>query len=336
MSEDVCLSIIVPIYNVEKYLGKCLDSLLRTGNIESTQIILVDDGSTDRSGVIADDYSEKYGFIECFHKQNGGLSDARNFGLNKATGRYVFFCDSDDMVAPDGLSVIIETSASTTVDVILWDGIAIDENDIVINSEINNILSHSGLSNAGSLFTGVETMVRQIEDHNRIAVPVWLRACRRSFLIDNELFFKEGLIHEDELWTPRVMMLSYKVLYIPDIVYRYRVRKNSIMNSDNNQEKHAQAMIGIMNELYGLYSQKTDDRKIYRVLISAWADKYLWLIGFYEAYKYGDSMKIPRFKIFNSCNSIKSRLKSTLLLFLGVRLYCYFFRIHNESKRLSL
>ena len=87
----ICLSIIVPVYNVSGYLSRCLDSLLLAANTGMTEIILVDDGSTDDSGNICDSYADRYGFISCYHKENGGLSDARNYGLEYAKGKYVYW-----------------------------------------------------------------------------------------------------------------------------------------------------------------------------------------------------------------------------------------------------
>ena len=130
-NDNPCLSVIIPVYNVERYLGRCIDSLLNTKGIENTEIILVDDGSTDESGRIADSYAEKHAVISCYHKENGGLSDARNYGLNRAKGRYVFFCDSDDMVVPGKFCKVIEDLAKSDADVLLWDGMTIGEDDSV-------------------------------------------------------------------------------------------------------------------------------------------------------------------------------------------------------------
>ena len=112
MSDRPCLSIVIPVYNVEDYLDRCLSSVISASGIQMTEIILVDDGSTDKSGRIADSYADQYEYIESFHKTNGGLSDARNYGLEKAKGKYVVFIDSDDMVVPDGLDRVYTEETS--------------------------------------------------------------------------------------------------------------------------------------------------------------------------------------------------------------------------------
>lgn len=107
------LSIIIPIYNVADSLRRCVDSVLAQ-RISDCELLLVDDGSTDESGAIADEYAAKYANIRCFHKPNGGLSDARNFGLQHAVGRYVTFVDSDDEVATDTYASLLQMLATHT------------------------------------------------------------------------------------------------------------------------------------------------------------------------------------------------------------------------------
>ena len=104
------LSIIIPIYNVADSLRRCVDSVLAQ-RISDCELLLVDDGSTDESGRIADEYAAKHACIRCFHKPNGGLSDARNFGLQHAVGRYVTFVDSDDEVAADTYAPLLDALA---------------------------------------------------------------------------------------------------------------------------------------------------------------------------------------------------------------------------------
>ena len=110
MQDTTCLSVIVPMYNVEKYLSLCLDSLFRTEGIEDTEIILIDDGSSDRTREIADGYAAKHPNITVLHQDNKGPSAARNLGISKACGRYIFFCDSDDEVDPEAVEQQVRNS----------------------------------------------------------------------------------------------------------------------------------------------------------------------------------------------------------------------------------
>ena len=105
MSEyKIQVSIVVPVYNVESYLERCVESLLKQDIMDPIEILLIDDGSTDQSGAICDAYAKQNPQILVYHKENGGLSDARNFGLDRANGAYILFVDSDDFIEPDSCS----------------------------------------------------------------------------------------------------------------------------------------------------------------------------------------------------------------------------------------
>lgn len=328
MAGEKTLSIVIPVFNVEKYLGRCLDSLLKTPGIEKTEILIIDDGSTDTSGRIADSYAENHEFICCFHKANGGLSDARNYGLDKASGKYVFFLDSDDMVAPSAMETIIKKVSDSDADILLWDGQVIDEDDAVFDSKYNLILSHAGLPTNGESITGVEAMVRQIKDHDKIAMTAWSRACRRDFLIGNGLLFEPGLTHEDELWTPKVFLKAESVTYIPEKVYCYRIRANSIISSSaGNQEKHEKDLIRIMKELPVCYEHSVKDEKSRRLLLGNWADTYLWELVEYGFDKYECRKEIPKLEIIRLGHGIKK-----LALIFGVKYYCSTVRFWRKRK----
>ena len=324
MSEKL-LSIIIPIYNVGPYLSRCIDSILLAPGIGSEEIILVDDGSTDGSAVVADSYAERYDFISCYHKENGGLSDARNYGLERAEGRYVFFCDSDDTVIPESLGRIIKRMAETDADVLLWDGISIDENDEPSDFGMDVILTHKGLCR-GKMITGTEAMVRQIKDHNRIAMTAWLRACRTDFLKDKNLVFMMGLLHEDELWTPEVMLNAEKVMYFEEKVYCYRMRKGSIMaNAASGQKQHAGDLMYILDKLREHYFDQISDGEQLRIILGNWADTYLWMISAYDVCKYDCAVNIPKKDIFKHAVRFKAKIKGLFLLLFGANAYCRLF-----------
>ena len=127
MGNDVKISIIIPVYNVEQYLEQCLDSILRQ-TYKNYEIILVDDGSSDNSGVICDKFAFKYSFIHVIHKTNGGLSSARNAGLDVATGSYVLFVDSDDYIGENAISQIISTVGQHDIDVVFLEAFKVFNN----------------------------------------------------------------------------------------------------------------------------------------------------------------------------------------------------------------
>lgn len=322
------LSIVIPVYNVGDYLERCLDSLIRTKGIEDTEIIIVDDGSTDFSGEIADKYSSEYGFIKSFHKTNGGLSDARNYGLNQASGKYVFFLDSDDMVIPEGMQKALELLQTTEADVLLWDGVSINEDDYEIESGYEAILAHGGLSKDKEYMPGTDALVKQIKDHRKYAVTAWLLAAKREYLLENNLLFEKGLIHEDELWTPQVICGSSKVQYLPEKVYCYRIREGSITDSDS-QEKHIDSYVCVMEQLHQFFQNRIGDQEQRKILLSNWAEKYLWEI---KSFKGSSKKCIPRKLIFGAGRGFKNKLKSLVLLVFGVKGLCFAIRVGKFFK----
>ena len=126
-SDSAALSVVIPVFNAEKYLGRCLEALLKTSGIENAEIILIDDGSIDSSVEIADSYAKSHTNITVIRKSNEGPSEARNAGLKKATGKYVFFCDADDEVDPELFSRAIKDIGNSSEDVVLWDAEIFDD-----------------------------------------------------------------------------------------------------------------------------------------------------------------------------------------------------------------
>ena len=117
MKNDIVLSIIVPVYNVEKYLDECLESIIKNYD-QKIEVILVDDGSKDNSSVLCDEYAKEYNFITVIHKENGGLSDSRNYGMKYATGEYVVFVDSDDWIEPDMYQCMVDNIKKNNADIV--------------------------------------------------------------------------------------------------------------------------------------------------------------------------------------------------------------------------
>lgn len=147
MCNNVNISVIIPVYNVEKYLSACIDSLMSQGNL-SIEIILVNDGSTDKSSTIANEHARKDNRIKVIHKENGGASAARNAGLNVALGEYIVFLDSDDWIKEDSLPPLFEEAVKHHADVVMgnmWlcnhDGNVEEPFKVVPHNLINNNLS---------------------------------------------------------------------------------------------------------------------------------------------------------------------------------------------------
>ena len=221
------LSIIVPVYNVEKYLERCVDSLLDQGDFEEYEIILVDDGSTDNSGRICDDYEKRFDRICVIHKENGGLSSARNVGIKNVSGKYVMFVDSDDYIKSFVLKKLTQVAVEKELDILSFNFSYVYDNGQV---KANTVVP----SPEDQVVTGDEYLKENLKK-NTMLMTAWKNIYRLSLITDNEIFFREGYVHEDEEWTPRIMHTAQKVCYVNEIVYGYLIRNTSISNGNNRR-----------------------------------------------------------------------------------------------------
>lgn len=224
----VKFSIIVPVYKVEEYLGRCVDSLIhQTVTPEQLEILLVDDGSPDNSGALCDQYAKAYPFVKALHKQNGGLSSARNYGVDRACGEWIIFVDSDDYVDKDLCSILEkEIRKHPDLDAIVYNGLEEEQ------GEISQMRSGP---QAGELFGGKEYLLWHYKTRS-LSVEACLYAYRREFLQKNHLQFKEGILHEDVEFTPRAMLQAGRVLELDQPLYHYIIRGDSISTAKNMQK----------------------------------------------------------------------------------------------------
>ena len=243
-------SIVVPVYNVEAYLDDCLRSL-QTQDYSDYEVICVNDGSTDGSRRILTAWEKRLPQMRVIDRTNGGLSAARNTGLQAAIGDYAVFVDSDDWVEPAMLNQLAEEANGE--DMICFACRRTDNN------------AHDTLHPEQS--GGWEYYNRHALEHREVAfVCVWQRCYRREFFIENRLYFREGILHEDNEFTPRACLKAKKTKVIPDVLYNYRVRPGSIMTTRGLRSKESLIIIG--NELSELFSNECgiDKTTIYQTL----------------------------------------------------------------------
>ena len=212
------ISIIVPIYNVENYLNKCIDSILNQ-TYKNLEIILVDDGSTDLSGNIADEYAFKDNRIKVIHKENGGLSDARNTGLEIIKGDYVGFIDSDDYIDPLMYEKLYKYIQDNGLDVVLCGTNKVDEDDRIIESS-NFFQSYSVNSK--------EEMVDIVfgDVHNNGPISVCTKLFKKH--IFKNIRFPKGKSYEDCFVVMRWIDQTNRMGCLPNHFYNYRMRSGSI------------------------------------------------------------------------------------------------------------
>ena len=205
------VSIIVPVYNVDKYLERCVNSIIQQ-SYRNLEIILVDDGSTDNSGTICDTYKEKDDRIIVIHKENGGLSDARNAGIKIFTGEYVTFIDSDDYVSLDMISYMMLVLEKTACKVV--------QCEYAKGYDENYKFHYSG-----KYIVYDNSVVCENRD---VHVCVWGKLYEKSLIKGR--YFPIGKINEDEYYTYKCVYESNRTAIMPDALYYYFQRSNSIMH----------------------------------------------------------------------------------------------------------
>ena len=252
MEERKKISIIVPVYKVERYLQRCFSSLDQQvkNNIE---IIFIDDGSPDKSGEMCDNYARGKEYVRVIHQENAGLSEARNAGLKIASGEYCIFLDSDDSITENACERIIEYINKYDVDVLYLDTFWIKNGE-------KNIHGKRGFEEE-RYFSGEEALGMELKTGKYAAMST-IGVYNINFLKKNNLYFKKGIYHEDEQWSPRVMIKAEKIIRIKYPFYNYYIRKNSITQSIN--VKRYRDLLDTVKELRKIYdSSCAENIKIY-------------------------------------------------------------------------
>lgn len=223
--KDYLISIIIPVYNVEKYIRQCLDSVAEQLN-GKTEVIMVNDGSTDASAGICKEYADKYEDMKLVSQPNGGLSAARNTGIGECSGKYIVFLDSDDWLSPLAVEKISETAESADTDMILSKQILYDETLKKQYTPEVQYISCRDISPC-EWFIKMNGMPGFYFAATTVIV-------KRELLQRNGLTFMTGIYHEDELWTPQVFMKAETAADLKYEFYVYRInREGSIITSPN-------------------------------------------------------------------------------------------------------
>lgn len=240
------VSVIIPIYNVEKYLRECVDSVIRQ-TYADLEIILVDDGSPDHCGAICDEYALIDERVVVIHKENGGLSDARNAGFAEAHGEYVYFLDSDDALKQDAIEHLVKRIEEESAEMIFFDAETIYE-----DFEDQNYQEEIKRKNVYNTDVGASVW-KALLDNAEFWSCVPLHFFRSDFLKQNKLSFEKGMMHEDELFTAMTYVRAKRVAQERTVLYCRRLRANSIM-SQKNSEKSVSGLIGCVE---GLLNERT-------------------------------------------------------------------------------
>ena len=298
------VSIIIPVYNVAEYIEKCLYSVIqqKTDNIEC---ILVDDCGTDNSIAIAEEIINQYNgpisFKVLHHDHNRGLSAARNTGIDNAIGEYLFFLDSDDEIAENAIEALLsKTQEHPDVEVIIGN----------MYSEPHDDYYELKLDYYPYKITG-NHRIRNSFFRNQSLIPVMAcnKLIRRDFILKNNLFFKEGIIHEDELWIFYVINCVNSILLIDNYTY-IRYKRPQSITTTSSQQNSANYMAGIILEILKKIAPPSEKQQILF---------YMRFFFYYYPYiNYTKEYKEIRFLLFKAL--LKHQYYKTATLFLIHRL----------------
>ena len=245
------LSIIVPVYNVSEYLDDCISSLIPQLNSD-TEVLLIDDGSTDNSSRMCDHYASISEYIKVIHKRNGGLSSARNCGMENATGEYFFFLDSDDALPENSLKSIIVSIKANRPDVLY---IGVEEVNSTLEDTIKPFENFDFEEN--TVFSAKELIGRFFDLKGMYLTSAPSKVTKKNFILKNELYFKNGIYHEDDEWTARLLVANPKVSFLNQKCYLYRHRENSIISSNDKDKifKKNSDKIGFVDDILQTFKQ---------------------------------------------------------------------------------
>jgi glycosyltransferase involved in cell wall biosynthesis len=299
------ISIIVPIYNVELYLVKCIESIL-TQSFTDFELILVNDGSKDNCGRICDEYTKKDNRIKVIHKKNGGLSDARNAGIQISSGQYIGFVDSDDWIEPEMFEKLyklcLEKNADvSTCSIYIWD-----------NGEKRH---RWGATNKIRVFDS-RTAIQKMYNEKLSGFSAWNKLYKKS--IFNNIKFPKGRVYEDAAIMYRVYDCANKIVFLDTPLYNYNYRNSSITRSGFSEKRFDMVLnyfeaYSYMEKKYPEMCERLDSiyfSTLRNMLVDLINDKY-----FFENYKY--VCKISKLIKTHNVKISKNRLISPTTKMLG-------------------
>ena len=334
------LSIIVPIYGVEQYLRKCVDSLL-TQDYDKYEIILVDDGSPDACPQICDEYAEK-AKITVLHRENGGLSVARNSGIEVARGEYLMFVDSDDYLEPNVLGALMAQVERDNLDVLRFNYQNVNERGEIFHpfKEAKRDVDYSGDIVDGDTF---------LNERLGYACYAWAFILRRDLIysthpisniqyqtsyIAQRVLFTPGIYFEDTDWTPRMLLKAQRVTSTELIVYNYLWRQGSITLPDNpaKKKKVLEDKISLLDG-FQRHQQLAQNTKWYEWQTAGTAMSILGILSTYSSPERESYIKQLKSKCIFPLSTYRANRNTKLKIWLAnisPSLYCKLMNLINK------
>lgn len=286
VKNKVSVSIVLPIYNVAEYLDECLHSIF-VQSFNDFEVIMVNDGSTDASEKIAQTYADKDSRFKLISKINGGLSSARNVGIENAKGQYICFVDSDDFIHNDYLKVMYEAAIKQEADMVFADYHEIAEDGTDLKKSNGKCPYIQGNIQKKIL---LEALASVGENHYATAVVVaWNKLIRTDIM--KKLRYKEGVIHEDEFIIMPLLLLCEKCVWVEADIYAYRQRRSGIMQSEKQAYAHLKILEAFEERIK--FCEKINDNALHKKFVMSYFwDLEIWYFLMREKYN------IPSHKIY--------------------------------------
>ena len=328
------ISIIVPIYNVADYLAKCLDSLLAQDLPQNEyEIIVVNDGSTDNSGDIAQQYADKYENITLINQENQGLSGARNTGIKHAKGEYIQFVDSDDFLEENVLGGLMKQVEEDNLDVLRF-----KYQNVRINNKSNEYEVFKPYKSDSFLFDNYSSCVT---DGVTFLNERFGTACYavmfiiRKIILEN-CIFKQGIYFEDTEWTPRMILKSKRIASSDTIVYNYLMREGSITKAVNKdkQRKVVEDKIKLIDSLLE-HSKELQNKSWFERMIAGTVLSTIGCIAadFYdERKKYLHELKQRNIFPLSYSKTTKEAKRKLQLINISTSIFCWILYMKNYRK----
>ena len=272
------VSIIIPVYKVEPYIERCIQSVLRQ-TYRNLEVILVDDCTPDRSMEMAKAFIEQsplskdLKFVFLRHEQNQGVSVARNTGIDAATGEYLMFIDSDDHITDDCVETLVKPLKAYPYDVVVG-GYELHQNGLGIKAIPLNM--------QGSVM-GTRHIAECLQKDEFYSMP-WNKLCKTSFIKENKLYFQERLPNEDELWTALIACTAKSMFAVQKITYHYEIRMESLMTS-STQDSLLPRCMRILQCFYEECSQRKLDAKAAEIAEQRFVGFVSWVGKFSSPFK---------------------------------------------------
>lgn len=324
------VSVIVPVYNVENYIRECINSILRQ-TLKDIEIIIVNDGSTDRSIAHIQDIIDSHKNVKLINKLNGGLSAARNEGLKYSIGEYVAFIDSDDYIDPNFLERLYNEAKSYNLDIACGGNSKYYSKNNIVPMIRDESLYETGV------VTGEEFFIKQWSV-NDFRGEVWDDLYKRNYLLKHKLTFIDGLLYEDNEFTTKALKYANRVKLVDTYGYYYRQREGSIMHSKKGK-KNIEDILFIINQHLKLMNEdnKLDLKIAYSKLITSEFYAFInsvMISNVQDKFRYFQGKQIQL--IVNSISynkdiSLKQKINFMLLKYVPI---VYYFRLTRLYRKI--